>query len=66
MFGYRKYHACPTALISLTEQWKEDLNKHNIISTVAIDLSKAFDYLSHDLILEKLKFYGLLVITRHL
>ena len=66
MFGYRKYHACPTALISLTEQWKEDLNKHNIISAVAIDLSKAFDYLSHDLILEQLKFYGLLVIMRHL
>ena len=66
MFEYRKYHACPTALISLTEQWKEDLNKHNIISTVSIDLSKAFDYLSHDLILEKLKFYGLLVIMRHL
>ena len=66
MFGYRKYHACPRALISLTEQWKEDFNKHNIISTIAIDLSKAFDYLSHDLALEKLKFYGLLVITRHL
>ena len=59
MFGYRKYHGCPTALLSLTEQWKEDLDKHNIIGTIAIDLSKAFDRLSHDLILEKLKFYGL-------
>ena len=44
---------------SLIEQWKEDLDKHNIIGTIAIDLSKAFDCLSHDLILEKLKFYGL-------
>ena len=59
MFGYRKYHGCPTALLSLTEQWKEDLDKHNIIGTIAIDLSKAFDCLSHDFILEKLKFYGL-------
>ena len=66
MFGYRKCHACPRALISLTEQWKEDFNKHNIISTIAIDLSKAFDYLSHDLILEKLKFYGLLAIVSHI
>ena len=59
MFGYRKYHGCPTAFLSLTEQWKEDLDKHKIIGTIAIDLSEAFDRLSHDLILEKLKFYGL-------
>ena len=35
------------------------IDKHNIIGTIAIDLSKAFDCLSHDLILEKIKFYGL-------
>ena len=29
------------------------------MGTIAIDLRKAFDCLSHDLILEKLKFYGL-------
>lgn len=58
IFGYRKYHGCSTALLTLTEQWKEDLDNHNIIGTVAIDLSKAFDCLPHDLILEKLKFYG--------
>ena len=59
MFGYRKYHGCPTALLALTEQWKEDLDKHNIKGTIAIDLSKAFECQPHDLILEKLKFYGL-------
>ena len=50
MFGYRKYHGCPTALLSLAEEWKEDLDKHNIIGRIAIDLSNAFDCLSHDLI----------------
>ena len=59
MFVYRKYHGCPTALLSLTEQWKEDLDKHNMIGTITIDLSKAFDFLSHDIILEKLEFFGL-------
>jgi len=59
MFGYRKNHGYPTALLALTEQWKEDLDNHNIIGTVAIDLSKAFYSLSHDLILEKLQFYWL-------
>ena len=57
MFGNRKYHGCPIALLSFTEQWKEDFDKHN--RHIAIDLRKAFDCLSHDLILEKLKFYGL-------
>ena len=47
------------ALIALTEQWKEHLDNRNIIGTIAIDLSKAFDCVPHDLILEKLKLYGL-------
>ena len=59
MFGYRKYHRCPTALLSFTEQCKEDLDKHNIIGMIAIDLSKAFDCLSHNRILEKLIVFGL-------
>ena len=59
MFAYRKHHGCPTALLTLTEQWKEELDKHNVIGAVATDLSKAFDCLPHELILEKLEFYGL-------
>ena len=59
MFAYRKHHGCRTALLTLTEQWKEELNKRNVIGAVATDLSKAFDCLPHELILEKLEFYGL-------
>lgn len=59
MFGHRKCHGCLMALHAFTEQWKEDLDNHNIIGTIAIDLSKAFDCVPHDIILEKLKFYGL-------
>lgn len=59
MFAYRKFHGCPAALLTLTEQWKEQLDKHEVIGAAAIDLSKAFDCLPHDLILDKLKFYGM-------
>lgn len=51
-------HSCPTALLALTEDWRAELDKHKIIGTVAIDLSKALDCLPHDLLLEKLNFYG--------
>ena len=58
MFAYRKFHGCPTALLTLTEQWKEELDRHKVIGAVTMDLSKAFECLPHDLILEKLEFYG--------
>ena len=59
MFAYRKFHGCPTALLTLTEQWKEQLGRHKVIGAVVMDLSKALDCLPQDLILEKLEFYGL-------
>jgi len=60
MFAYRKFHGYSTALLTLTEhaQWKEELDRHEVIGAVVMDLSKVFDCLPHDFILEKLKFYG--------
>lgn len=58
MFAYRQFHGCPAALLTLTEDWRAELDKRKVIGAVAIDLSKAFDYLPHELLLEKLKFYG--------
>ena len=49
---------CDTAILSLTEQFKEELDNHKVISLVSMDLSKAFDTLPHDLIVKKLKDYG--------
>lgn len=59
MFAYRKFHGCSTGLLTLTEQWKQELDRHKVISAVAVDLIEAFDCLPHDLILQKLEFYGL-------
>ena len=49
---------CDTAILSLTEQFKEELDNHKVISLVSMDLSKAFDTLPHDLIVKKLEDYG--------
>ena len=56
VFAYRDYHGCETAILSLTEQLKID--NHQVISLVSMDLSKAFDTLSHYLIVKKLQDYG--------
>lgn len=58
MLAYRKSHGTDTALLGFTEQWKKELANHNIIGLVSMDLSKAFNTLPHDLIVEKFKAYG--------
>jgi len=58
VFAYRKYHGCDTALLSLTEQWKKEIDDNKTIGLVSMDLSKAFDTLPHELIVLKLKEYG--------
>ena len=57
-FAYRKNHGTDTALLSITEQWRKELDQHNIIGIVSMDLSKVFDTLPHDLITAKFKYYG--------
>ena len=55
----RKGLRCATTLLRLAEDWKKDLDKQQYVGAVLMDLSKAFDCLSHDLILAKLNAYGL-------
>ena len=58
VFACRDYHGCDTAILSLTEQFKKELDNHKVISLVSMDLSKAYDTLPHDLIVKKLEDYG--------
>ena len=42
----------------LIEDWKGALDKNSVVGTVIMGLSKAFDFIPHDLILAKLSAYG--------
>ena len=58
-FGFRSKHSTEHALISLIETIKKYLDDGEIVCGVFIDLQKAFDTVNHEILLEKLKHYGI-------
>ena len=58
MSGFLKGHSCATALIKLTDDWRCALDEKKEVGVIAIDLSKAFDCICHNLLLAKVKAYG--------
>ena len=56
--GFRKNHSAQKALLNMTEKWKDAFDKGKKIGTIFMDLSKAFDTLSHNLLLAKLNGYS--------
>ena len=57
--AYQKGYSTPDALTRLVEEWRERLENNYIVGAILMDLSKAFDWISHDLIIVKLAAYGL-------
>ena len=53
--AYPKSYNSQHALIRLIEEWKEYLDKDFVVDAVMTDLSKAFDSISHDLLIATLK-----------
>ena len=58
LFGFRKGFSSEQCLIVLIEAWKRALDKNECAGAVLTDLSKAFDCLSHNLLIAKLAAYG--------
>ena len=52
--GFRKGHSCITALLKVTEDLRQDLDKDKISFLVLLDFSKAFDMVDHLLLCDKL------------
>ena len=57
--AFRSGFGCQSTLLRVIEDWKTALDKNEYLAAILMDLSKAFDCLPHDLLLLKLKAYGL-------
>ena len=58
-FGFRKKHSTTLALADLISDIAEKLDKGYITFGIFIDLKKAFDTINHDILFNKLQYYGI-------
>ena len=58
-FGFRSKHSTNHAIISITEHIRNLLDNGQYVCGIFVDLEKAFDTVNHQLLCEKLEFYGL-------
>jgi len=57
-FGFRKNHSTSYAIMEVVDKITEAIDKRQITIGVFLDLSKAFDTIKHDILINKLEYYG--------
>ena len=56
--GFRKSFSAQYSLISMIENWRKNMDKGKPSVVLLTDLSNAFDWILHDLLVAKLEAYG--------
>ena len=58
-YGFRSKHSTTHALIDITENIRSALDGNKLACGIFVDLQKAFDTVNHEILLEKLNYYGI-------
>ncbi len=57
--GFRQCHTTQDVLLSTVDDWRKEIDNDQLVGSVMIDLSKAFDVVDHSILLRKLVSYGI-------
>ena len=57
--GFRSLHSVVTCLLKGTNDWYIDIDNGRYTAMIFIDLKKAFDTVDHQILLDKMQFYGI-------
>ena len=60
--GFQPNRSTQDVLLRATDDWRKALDFGQLVATVMIDLSKAFDTINHDLVFVELNCCGLQII----
>ena len=57
--GFRAQHSCETALVNMIDLWMNAIDSGKMVGVVLVDFKKAFDLVDHQILIDKLKIYGI-------
>ena len=58
-YGFRNSHSTEFAALEIIDRIISEMDNNKVPLNIYLDLSKAFDTLDHDILLEKLSYYGI-------
>ena len=58
-YGFRQKHSTIHALLDITEEIRNALDKNSFAAGIFLDFQKAFDTVDHQILLKKLEHYGI-------
>ena len=58
-YGFRREHSTEFATLELIDRVNTDMDNNEIPLNICLDLSKTFDTLDHNILLDKLHYYGI-------